>query len=817
MKNSVLDIKGMSCVACVKRVENACKDLDGVEKIEVNLLQNKANISFDENKISLDNIINSIKESGYEAFSHNNKDIQNRVQKESNKEKINLYISFILTLILLTISMGPMMGFSIIDNAFTSALIQFILSTAVVIIEKKYFISGFSAFKSLSPNMDSLVALGAGASYIFSLCVSFTIDKGASVDALHHTYNLYYESVATILTLVSVGKYLESRAKVKTTDAINQLLDLAPTKACVLRDNKELHILIDDIRSDDIVILRAGDKAPCDGVVISGDGLFDERAITGEFKLAKKEVDSNIYCSSILNYGYVQVKVKAIGSDTTLFKIIDLIEKASAQKPDIVRLADKIAAIFVPTVIFISLVTFVTWYIISLDIAKALTYAVSVLVVSCPCALGLAAPTAVMVGTGRGALHGIIFKNINSIENLNKVTSIVFDKTGTLTFGDIDLLTVNAKVDALTPFYKQIVKSLELKSKHPLALATCKAIDGDSLDVLDYKFLKGFGVQGKIFEQNYYFGNIRFIKDKNVALDDASLEFIKTNEDNGLIVLTLFDDNNVLAHFVYGDKIKDSSFNIIKSLKDMNIKTFILSGDSNSVVSYIANKLNVTSYKGELLPEQKAAFIEKEKEKGEIIAFVGDGINDAPSLALSDIGIGTKGASDIAISTCDIALMNDNLSSIKKAINLSKKTLTNIKQNLFFAFIYNVIAIPLAFGAFASFNLHLNPMIAALMMSLSSICVVLNAITLSFVKIDDETLEKKEEIILMKKEILIDGMTCNHCTANVKKALSGLPTCKDVEVSLEDKKATFEIGDSINDAMLKSVIESLGFKVVDIK
>ena len=824
MQKQSFDVIGMSCAACAARVDKAVREIAGVNDCSVALLKNRMTVIYDESKVSPQIIEDAVKKAGYKALVSTEKSFAATIDDSSVKaQKRRLILSVILTLLLMLVSMGPMIGIVLIKDALINAQVQLFITILVIFLQFDYFKNGFKALFNLAPNMDSLVAVGAGASFLFSFCNMAKLNLGDDIALLHHEVPLYFESVATILTLVYVGKYFEQKAKLKTTDAVAKLMDLAPKTARIKEGDKEAVVDAAMLKVGDTIILKAGESAPCDGIVLDGNGFFNESALNGESKPIKKEKDSTVYTAAVLMQGYLEIKATAVGQDTTFSKIIALIDDVTSKKAPIARIADKVAAYFVPAVIIIAVITGLIWWALGYGFALALTFAVSVLVVSCPCALGLATPTAIMAGTGKAASLGVLFKSPDAIEVLHKADTIVFDKTGTLTYGKMAVQFIKASDKALENIYLMIAKSLEEKSDHPLAKAiVSKALELNLLSyaVSNYKLNEGLGIEGTIDGELYQLGGVNFVKALSINLSEEDSKTIADYEAQGFTVLCLMNRQKLLCIFAIGDEIKHEALAIIKALKSENIKTVMLTGDSDGAAAYVARKLGLDDYKSSLMPADKADIIKEYQKQGHIVAMVGDGINDALSLTVADVGIGVSGASDIALSSCDVVLMKDNLYDVLTAKIMSVKTIINIKQNLFWAFIYNVICIPLAAGAFyLSYHLRLTPMMAALLMSLSSICVVTNALRLVTVKIaqNKEITSLKEPEKIMKKEILIEGMHCNHCTSSVLKALSAMPGASNVNVSLEDKKATLDVSSLVNDAMLESVISSLGFKVISIK
>lgn len=796
-------IKGMSCAACQTKIERAVSAIPGVQDVSVQLLRNTMTVLFDES-ISVDQIIEAVKKAGYDAISFESELKTNPQPHNENFFRSQLaYLigSITLTLILMGISMFPMFGWELIKDAQISAYLQLVLCIGVLILNLHYFTNGFRALLSFSPNMDSLVALGASASFVYSLVNTFNIPANFPTHDLHNNIPLYYESVATILSLVSIGKLIESRSKLKAVNAIAKLYDLSPklvtVRTCIgcsyngVRQFVEEDVPVEQVKVGDEIIVRSGGVVGVDGEVIEGTAYLDESAITGESLLVKKETGSNVLSATTVRHGYIVYRATLVGSDTTLSRIISLVEDANSKKAPISRFADRVAAYFVPTVILLAILTVFLWLSEGAPLGVALTFGVSVLVVSCPCALGLATPTAIMVGTGRAASMGILFKTPEALENLHKVDVMVFDKTGTLTEGKLNVIKFESFCDKEAQEHLlKVAYALEKRSEHPIAkaiVAYCfKSLpkfqrqeeanlktyaklsnifiqDGDSsalhelppidfnklsdfdlkrfaeqgvisikheLNVEDFAVHAGFGIEAIIEGHHYYIGSSSYASYKLYRQKFPNDDLLRL-EKEGFITVHLFDDNKLLASFGIGDRIKKEALETTEDLKSLGMRLVMLSGDSLNIVRLVAENVGISTFKANCLPQDKCAHITGLQSQNHIVGMVGDGINDAPSLSASNVGISIVGNTDIANSCADVLLMRDNLNYIVNAILLSYATIKTIKQNLFWAFIYNIICIPVAAGVFfEEFGLSLNPMIAAGLMSISSICVVLNALRL---------------------------------------------------------------------------------------
>ena len=749
MRKETYDVTGMTCSSCVRHVEKAVEKQPGVKKVTVNLLKNSMVVDYDENKLNQAEIEHAVSDAGYGAnLRSKNADLtkdteENSAQKEYESYKRRLIWSVIFTVPLIYLSMGHMLGwplpffFSGTTNAITFAFTQFLLLLPVVYLNRSYFINGFRSLFKGTPNMDSLVALGASAALVYGIFTIYKIGIGLgfldfkSVSA--HVMNLYFESAGTILTLITLGKTLEAKAKGKTTDAISKLLNLAPKMARVLRDNQEKNVPVEEVKKDDVVIVKAGESIPVDGVIISGSASIDESALTGEsLPVDKKEGDKAIG-ATINRNGYFKMRVTKTGDETVLAQIVKLVDEATSSKAPIANLADRVSGVFVPIVIGIAFIAAIIWLLLGSTFEFALSIGISVLVISCPCALGLATPTAIMVGTGQGAINGILFKSAKALETTHELQTIVFDKTGTITEGKpvvTDIFPLqNTENDLL-----QIAASLESLSEHPLAQAITTSAKEKNLSFLEVeKFTQvaGQGISGIIDGKKILAGNLKMMNENQI--ETTSANFLDNSKNGGKTTLYFAQDNRLIGIIRVADVIKDTSKEAIEELNQMGLQTIMLTGDNETTARSIAKKAGIRNVIAEVLPADKEHEIQKLQNQGQKVAMVGDGINDAPALARADVGIAIGAGTDIAIDSADVVLMKSQLTEVSTAIRLSKATIKNIKENLFWAFIYNIIGIPIAAGIFyPAFGFKLSPMIGALAMSFSSVFVVTNALRLRF-------------------------------------------------------------------------------------
>lgn len=805
------NVKGMTCSACENHVYNSVCKLPGVDKVEVNLLTNSMNIEFDEKQISDTTIIKAVNDSGYQASLFDSKLVN---EDDLSRLKKKLIYCFGALILLMYVSMSSMFNypiFSIIkENAYLNISLQIIFLIPILILKKDYFINGFKNLFHLDPTMDSLIALGAGAAIIYSL-YSVVLTINGLMMSEHLIHNVYFESAGMIVTLISFGKYLETKSKKKTTDAISKLLELTPDVACRINDGKEEIVKISQLQLNDKVLVKANETIPVDGKVIQGYSSVDESMLTGESLPVEKEEGSLVIGGTNNLQGTFIYEVTKTADDSTLAKIIELVEEASSSKAPMTRTIDKVVKYFVPAVILIALITFICWLAVGESLNFAVTNAIAVLVISCPCALGLATPVAIMVSTGVGATNGILIKSASVLENENSIDVVVFDKTGTLTNGKAQVSDVYSdklsKQDII-----QIIASLEKGSSHVLADAfvlKAEQLNISFKDVDEFESLSGLGVKGKIGNQEYFVGNLRMME--RLKIDVSSYhQQIEQYVNEGKTLVFLATSKQLMGLVSIFDDIKETSPAAIKRLQEMNIKTVMLTGDLHSTAMAINARLGLDEVIAEVLPQDKVKIIRKFQNQGKNVMMVGDGINDAPALVSSNVGVAIGKGNDIAIDAADVILMKDDMRDIVSSLELSKRTILNIKENLFWAFIYNVIGIPIAAGLFYySFGLRLDAMIGSLCMSLSSVCVVSNALRLKRFKP-----YYKKECKKMKKEIIIEGMMCQMCKKHVEEALASLPDTS-VVVNLEKNNAIVETVQ--DDHILKAAVEKAGYKVVEIK
>ena len=791
------DIFGMSCAACSARVEKAVRSVHGVDTCAVNLLTNSMQVEGD---VTPDVIIAAVRTAGYDAAVFGEKKI------ETGKEKIKarLITSLCILVVLMYFSMGHTM-FALplppylTAHPFVIAMIQFILAGAVMIINRNFFTNGFKGVIKLSPNMDTLVALGSFASFAYSTAIMIQNEEGM----LH---NLYFESAAMILALITVGKLLEAYAKGKTSDALASLMKLAPKTATIIQNGEETIVPIESVKVGDLFVVRPGDSIPVDGVICEGGGAINESSLTGESIPADKSAGDSIFSATLNQSGYIVARATRVGEDTTLAQIIKTVSDASASKAPIAKLADKVSGVFVPIVIFIAVITFVTWLVLGESMGHALSRGVSVLVISCPCALGLATPVAIMVGSGVGAKNGILFKTATALEITGKSDIVVLDKTGTITKGLPEVCRVIPVKDELI----QAAYSLEIKSEHPLSRAIVaygEKTGTTPTDVRDFNIVPGRGLEGRLWEKKIHGGNREYIEEfctlpENVKSDADSFA------QNGETPLFFECNGEFLGTITVADALKDDSDDAIEDLEKLGLKTVMLTGDNEKTAKAVADKVGISRVIAGVLPNGKAEAIRNLSGK---VCMIGDGINDAPALSAAFVGMAIGSGTDIACESSDIVLMGNSLTDAVKAIKLSRATLKNIKENLFWAFFYNAIGIPLAAGVFIPiFGWELNPMFGAAAMSLSSFCVVTNALRLNFIKL-------KKEKKTMEKIIVIEGMMCPHCEARVKGLLDGLAQVSASDVSHVRGDAKITLTAEIKDSDIKKLIEDAGYKVIEIK
>lgn len=806
------DVKGMTCSACEIHVNKAVSNVVGVNQVEVSLLTNSMQVTYDDTIVKSIDIMEAVKGAGYEA---NLAGDQKKVaENEMATKKKEVTVSFVLLGLLMYISMSNMISYPIPslikENILLNIGLQVLLLLPITYIHRKYFINGFKMLFRRSPNMDSLIALGAGASIVYSVYSTIQIVLEPSM-GMHMLHNIYFESAAMIVVLISFGKYLEFKSKQKTTDAITKLLDLAPKTAILIDGEKTVEIPVEQLQLGDKVLVKANSSIPVDGVIISGESSVDEAMITGESLPVEKEVSSKVIGGTNNLQGSFVFEVSQTVENSTLAKIIALVEEASSSKAPITSIVDQIVRWFVPVVIVIAILTLLVWLALGEPFSFALSNAIAVLVISCPCALGLATPVAIMVSTGVGAKNGILLKSASVLENERNIDVVVLDKTGTITKGKAEVSDVYTNTISEKELI-QIVASLEKGSSHILANAFLEKAANDMValvEVSDFKSLSGLGLQGTINGHVYMVGNHTLMQKQAIDISIYEEQY-QALMDAGKTCVFVATDQKLLGVVGIYDAIKDTSVEAIQMLKQMGIKVMMLTGDSKRAALALNKTLQLDSVIAEVLPEDKENEIKRLQSQGHRVLMVGDGINDAPALVRSDVGLAIGAGNDIAIDSADVILMKDDLRDIITSIRLSKQTVRNIKQNLFWAFIYNCIGIPIAAGVFYyAYNLRLDAMLGALAMSLSSVCVVSNALRLRNFKIIHN-----KEIKKMKKEIQIEGMTCGHCKKRVEDALQNLNETTAI-VNLEEKKAVVET--AINDDILKSAVENAGYKVVGIK
>lgn len=831
------NVEGMSCAACVSRVEKAVSKVDGVTDCSVSLLTNSMTV---EGEASESDIISAVTSAGYSADVFSNKNTKEKAADDPLKDtqtpmlKRRLIASVGFLIVLMYVSMGHMMWDWPVpkffdNNHIAMGLVQLILSAVIMVINQKFFISGFKALIKRSPNMDSLVALGSAAAFIYSTYALFAMTdaqlKGNEQAVMSYMHEFYFESAAMILTLITVGKMLEARSKGKTTDALKGLMKLAPDTASVIRDGEETTVPVEEVKQGDIFVVRPGENIPVDGIVNKGESAVDESALTGESIPVDKTQGDGVCAGTINTSGFIECEATKVGEDTTLSNIIRLVSDAAATKAPIAKVADKVSGIFVPVVIAIALITIIIWLICGQTIGFSLARGISVLVISCPCALGLATPVAIMVGSGVGAKNGILFKTAVSLEETGKAKIVALDKTGTITKGEpkvTDIIPADgiSKDELLTYAY-----SLEIKSEHPLAKAIVMYAESGNVkadELSEFEALPGNGLKANYNGSTLHGGSLSFIS----SVSDVSKNIMQNADDlskNGKTPLLFSLDKKLLGIIAVADTIKEESGYAVKQLKSAGIRVVMLTGDNEKTAKRIGAEAGVDEVVAGVLPDEKEGVIKRLKESGKVI-MVGDGINDAPALTSADIGIAIGAGADVAIDAADVVLMKSELTDVVNAIRLSKKVLKNIHENLFWAFIYNVIGIPIAAGAFiAAFGLKLNPMFAAAAMSLSSVCVVTNALRINFFKAHSIKLNSQTEIIPIKSEVKsmektmkIEGMMCSHCEAAVKKALMSVEGVTNALVSHETASAVVTLDKDVSNEVLKKAVEDKEYTVVSI-
>ena len=879
------DVTGMTCSACSSHVEKSVSKLTGVENVSVNLLTNSMQVEFDENKLDTAGIIKAVEDAGYGAAvkdghaksgtktsgqsdSQENSGLSAVEQNVKNMKK-RLIVSLIFWIPLMYVSMGhmiyqwlniPMPPFTMNflhgnENAITYAFTQFLLLLPILIANQKYFKNGFKTLWHRSPNMDSLIAIGAGAAILYGIFaiyrIGYAMGHGDMMVVHQYAHDLYFESAGTILTLITIGKYLETKSKGKTSEAITKLLNLAPKTVTVVRDGVEQVVDAADVEKGEIFLVKPGESVAVDGIVLEGKSSFDESAITGESIPVPKQEGDTIVSASINKSGLIRAKATKVGEDTTIAQIIRLVEEASSSKAPIAKMADKIAGVFVPAVITIALITGVIWLISGATFEFAMSTAIAVLVISCPCALGLATPVAIMVGTGKGAENGILIKSGDALETAHQIDTVVLDKTGTITQGKpvvTDIICAAGKNADKTQLL-QIAGSLEKGSEHPLAEAIVNYCETNSIaleKVTDFNALFGKGIEGTVSGTHYYAGNEKMMEEKGISLSTEQKNQIQALAKQGRTPLLFADEKQFLGIVAVADVVKPTSKEAVQKFRDYGIHVIMLTGDNEVTAQAIKEQVGIDEVIAGVLPTQKEEKISALKQAGHKVAMIGDGVNDAPALASADVGIAIGAGTDVAIESADIVLMKNDLLDAVGAVKLSKAVIRNIKENLFWAFFYNSIGIPLAAGVlYPLFQIKLNPMFGAAAMSLSSVCVVSNALRLRWVKLHDakKTQSEPHQDVAastiadinqhnaldnnikstnndkgestMTTTISIEGMMCAHCQAHVEKALKEVAGVTEVTVSLENKNAVVT-GDASVEALKQAVVDA-GYEVTDVK
>lgn len=895
MKNERFHITGMTCAACQANITRNVGKLDGVEEVNVSLLANQMTVAYDEEKTDEQAIIHAVTEIGYGASgtgteaqkdSGFGKEWQSRreMTEENQKEmKRRLITSVAILIPLMYVAMGPMMslpvpGFLVgMENSLISALTQLLLTVPVMIINRHFYQSGFKALVKKAPNMDSLVAIGSAAAFVYGVFSMYRMAYGfghGDMDLVHqYGHELYFESCAMILTLITVGKYLEARSKAKTSDALRKLVDLAPKTAVVLRDGIEQVIPAENVTAGDIVVIKPGGSIPVDGVVTEGHGYVDQAAITGESVPVEKNAGDEVISATINKNGSFRFRASRVGDDTTLAQIIRLVDEAGNTKAPIARLADRVSGVFVPTVIIIAILTAIVWLIAGQSFEFALSNAIAVLVISCPCALGLATPVAIMVGTGKAAEYGILIKSAVSLETLHSIDTVVLDKTGTITVGHpsvTDVILWNKK-NTREEFLAEAA-AVEAGSEHPLAVAVVEKAGQEGLVLPKaeaFDSLAGRGVSAVIKGKRYLAGNMAFLQENGLLKQPELQKKVQEQADSlaseGKTPLLFACDEELEGIIAVADTVRETSKAALRQFKEAGLKVVMLTGDNRITAEAIRKRLDIEEAISEVMPTQKESCIRELQEKGHKVAMVGDGINDAPALTRADVGIAIGAGTDIAIDSADVVLMKDSLADVVTAIDLSKSVIRNIRMNLFWAFFYNVCGIPVAAGLlYPMFNIRLSPMIGAAAMSLSSVCVVTNALRLRFFKgttvpsdaaeeqkknetadsgtaqlrtaersaADDNREPDKEAIKEVKEErngekmpsgkgekemekvIEVEGMMCAHCQMHVQKALAAVEGVSEAAVDLEAKKAVVKLSQEVSDETLMKAVEDAGYTAV---
>lgn len=863
MKKQKFAVTGMTCSACSSHVEKSVRKLSGMEKVSVNLLTNSMQVEYDETVCDTEKIIAAVEKGGYgaslmpsdlsandsrnDASGISRRNTPNREalkgKKENRTMQVRLTVSIAFMIILMAVSMHHMffmwLGIPVPaflhdlfhgnENAITFAFTQFLLVLPIIYVNRKFFQVGFKSLFHLSPNMDSLVAIGSGAALLYGVFaiyrMGYGLGHGDAELVSRYASDLYFESSGMILTLITVGKYLETRSKGKTSEAIEKLMDLSPKTAILLLDNgEEKEIPTEQLLKDDLFVVKPGSLIPVDGVVVDGTSSVDEAAITGESIPVEKQAGDSVVSATMNKAGRLICRAVKVGEDTTLSQIIRLVEEASSSKAPIAKLADKIAGIFVPAVMSIAVVTFIIWMAAGGGFETAMQCAISVLVISCPCALGLATPVAIMVGTGVGARNGILIKSGDALQAARDIDTVVLDKTGTITAGKPKVTDVFGYVKGMgVDHILMLAAAIEKPSEHPLADAIVQEAESKEMvipTVENFEAVFGKGVQGMYEGKEYFAGNRKFMEEKGITLSKEQQMALAKLAEEGKTPLLFAGRGELLAIIAVADTVKATSKQAINALHDMGINVVMLTGDNQRTAEAVRKKLSINQIIAEVLPEEKEKEIRRLQQEGRKVAMIGDGINDAPALAVADVGIAIGAGTDVAIDSADIILMKSRLTDAITAIRLSKAVIRNIKQNLFWAFFYNAVCIPLAAGVFyPAFGIRLNPMIGAAAMSMSSLFVVGNALRLRHFKagLQDKNDKQNKEDTNMNKTMIIEGMMCGHCTGRVQKVLEAVEGVASVTMSLENKSAELVLNAEVADDTLKAVVTEAGYEVVEIR
>ncbi|MBD5487464.1 MAG: heavy metal translocating P-type ATPase [Lachnospiraceae bacterium] len=851
MKSDKFQVTGMNCAACSAHVEKAATGVAGVDKVSVNLLMNSMVVEYDE-PATVQAICAAVDAAGYGASlagtegagtvggTDGNARREALEDRETPRIRRRLIASLCLLLPLMYVSMGHLMwGWyvpaGLVGNPWAIALYQLLLTGLVMVINQKFFINGFQGLLHKAPNMDTLVAMGSGAAFVYSTAVMFRMGSymGDQEMAVHCLHDMYFESAAMILALITVGKMLEAYSKGKTTNAIKSLMDLAPKTAHVIRNGEEITVPAEEVLAGEVFIVKPGESIPVDGEVQEGESAVDESALTGESLPVDKHVGDRVSAATLNTNGSLTCKAVRVGKDTTLQQIIDMVENAVATKAPIAQIADKVSGVFVPVVMLLALITGILWLVAGAGVGKALSYAISVLVISCPCSLGLATPVAIMVGNGMGARHGILFKNAVALEHAGRTDFVVLDKTGTVTEGSPAVTAVQPAQGVSGRELLQVAAALESKSEHPLAKAICECAEADQLQVQsveNFHALPGWGVEGLLNGMTAVGGNSALLAERGLLTDDMRRAGDEMAEE-GRTPLYFAVGDRLMGMIAVADVVKPDSAQAVNELRNMGVQVVMLTGDNGRTAQAIGRQVGITEIVSDVLPNDKEAVVRKLSEYGRV-AMVGDGINDAPALTRADVGIAIGAGADVALEAADIVLMKSRLTDVSAAIRLSRQVLRNIHENLFWAFFYNCIGIPLAAGILVpALGLSLNPMFAAAAMSLSSFCVVTNALRLNLFAVQSDRRDRKKKEVPMPEFIInknmknkeeskmvktleIEGMMCAHCQAHVQKALEGVEGVTQVVVSLEENKATVTADTEVADQKLIDAVTESGYKVL---